>query len=85
MTAAAILDQEFLPLRARLLEIAATLDRLDRANRRAADDPRAKKIHAAIETLLGGDAGDRAEQIQLLFGRPYDDDWWENFRMTNDE
>lgn len=79
MTAAAILDQEFLPLRAKLLEVAATLDRLDRAGGRAAGDPRAKQVRVAVETLLSGRSGDRAEQIQLLFSRPYDDDWAAKF------
>jgi hypothetical protein len=85
MTAVAILDQEFLPMRAKLLEIAATLDRLDRADGNAANDRRVGQVHSAVETLLRGDAGERAEQIQLLFSRPYDDDWQKEFKMTNDE
>ena len=81
MTATAILDQEYLPLRAKLLEIAATLDRLDRAKGSAAGDPRVEQLREAVGTLLRGDHGDRAEQIQLLFGRPYDDDWAAKFGM----
>jgi hypothetical protein len=84
MTAPPILEQEFLPLRAKLLEIAAALDRLDRADGWPDGDPRGVRIRAAIEALLDP-SGDRAEQIQLVFSRPYEDDWRENFRMTNDE
>jgi hypothetical protein len=79
-----VLEQEFLPLRAKLLEIAAALDRLDRDDGCPADDPRAGRIRTAIQALLESH-GDRAEQIQLVFSRPYEDDWRENYRMTNDE
>jgi hypothetical protein len=78
-----VIEQEFLPLRAKLLEIGAALDRLEREGV-AAGEPRLAKIRAAIEALLeGGD--DRAEQIQLVFSRPYEDEWREKFQMTNDE
>ncbi len=83
-TAAAVFDQEFLPIRAKLLEVAAALDRFGRAEGTAANDPRWQKIREAVSTLLLPD-NDRAEQIQLIFSRPYDDDWQENFQMTNDE
>ena len=84
MSVPPILEQEFLPLRAKLLEIAAAMDRLDREDGWPAGDPRGDRIRAAIEALLNTD-GDRAEQIQLVFSRLYEDDWRENFRMTNDD
>lgn len=84
MKAAPPFEQEFLPLRAKLLEIAAALDRLDRADASGNREPRTAKIRAAIETLLGTN-GNRAEQIQLVFSRPYMDDWREELRMTNSE
>jgi hypothetical protein len=77
-----VIDQEFLPLRAKLLEIGAALDRLDRAGALHGREPRAGKIRAAIETLLA-DGSDRAEGIQLVFSRPYEEDWRERFQMTN--
>jgi len=85
----AVLDREFLPIRAKLLEIAASLDRIDRSENAVATDPRVIRIRQAVQTLLRPD-GDRAEQIQLIFSRPYDEQWQEkfgmtNFRMTNDE
>jgi hypothetical protein len=83
-TAAAVFDQEFLPIRAKLLEVAAALDRFGRAEGSASDDPRWPKICAAISTLLEPH-NDRAEQLQLIFSRPYEDDWRESFRMRNDE
>ena len=70
-----VLNREFLEVRARLLHVAASLDRLDRADGSiAADDSRLGKIRQALQ-ILAGDETDRAEQIQLIFSRPYDADW----------
>ena len=38
-TAADVLDRDFLSMRCRLIELAAALDRIDRAQGSAADDP----------------------------------------------
>ena len=76
----AVLDREFLPIRAKLLEIAASLDRIDRTEHAVEADPRVTRIRQAVQTLLRPD-GDRAEQIQLIFSRPYDDQWQEKFEM----
>lgn len=83
-TAAVVFDQEFLPIRARLLELAASLDRLGRADGDVTSDPRWHQIHAAINTLLLP-AHDRAEQIQLLFSRPYEETWKRDLASENDE
>jgi hypothetical protein len=69
-----VLEREFLEIRARLLHVAASLDRLDRAEGSVAADPRLEKIRQALAILVAGEAG-RAEKIQLLFSRPYDPDW----------
>jgi hypothetical protein len=82
MQAAPILEQEFLPLRAKLLEIAAALDRLDRADGWPEGDPRAGRIRTAVQALLAP-GGDRAEQIQLVFSRQYDEAWRDKFRIAN--
>lgn len=76
-------EQEFLPLRAKILEIAAALDRLDRVGDGArVTEPRVAKIRSAVEALLSVKA-DRAEQVQLIFSRPYAEDWREEFQITN--
>ena len=74
MTAAEVLDREFLEIRAKILDLAASFDRLDRASGSVADDPRWGLLHEAIE-VLRDEKGDRAEQVQLAFSLPYDDDW----------
>ena len=80
-TAPEILDQEFLAMRAKLLELAASLDRLDRGDGSVARDPRIGQIRDGIE-MLAQDQPDRAEQIQLIFSRVYDDGWQDEFGIT---
>jgi hypothetical protein len=79
-----VMEQEFLSVRAKLLEIGAALDRLDRTETLASREPRVAKIRAAVEVLLSPD-DDRAEQIQLVFSRPYEDGWREKFQISNFE
>lgn len=77
-----ILDREFLELRAKILEIGATLDRIERAEGDASSDPRMTLIADAIKIVAGGDVH-RAERIQLLFSREYDEAWQDRFEMTS--
>jgi hypothetical protein len=79
MTAAEILDREFLEIRARILKVAASLDRLERAPGNVAEDARVKKLREALAVLLETGA-DRAEQIQLAMSLPYEEGW----RKRND-
>jgi hypothetical protein len=76
-----VFDQEFLPIRAKLLEVAASLDRLDRASGSLTSESRMKQVQAAIQVLLRPE-DDRAEQIQLIFSRPFEDDWRVKFGNT---
>lgn len=71
--APSVLDREFLELRARILELAAALDRLDREGR-PANDPRLAAIARGIEVLRCADHH-RAEQVQLVFSLPYVEEW----------
>jgi hypothetical protein len=82
-TASEVFNQELLPIRAKLLEVAAALDRIDRAPGSLANDQRRTQVQAAIQVLLRPE-NDRAEQIQLIFSRPYEDDWREKLGITND-
>jgi hypothetical protein len=85
MSAEQILDREFLELRAKLLELAASFDRLARAEGTVSVDPRLERLRSALQMLLDADAQrtDRAEQIQLIFSRPYDPDWRSALRVTS--
>jgi hypothetical protein len=74
----AVLEADFLLLRAKILEVAAGLDRFDRASGDAtgdaSNDPRRGRLDEAIRLLLSDDP-DRAEHVQLLFSRPYSKNW----------
>ena len=80
LTAPEILDRVYLEIRAKLLEVAASFDRLDRAEGAVADDPRLARVRQAL-AVLSADAPDRAEQVQLLFSLPYDADWRATFQI----
>jgi hypothetical protein len=70
------LDQFFLDTRSRLLDLAASLDRIGRGDGAGAvaPDPRLEKVRKALEILLDPSGG-RAERIQKLFSLDYDPSW----------
>ncbi|QDU96126.1 hypothetical protein [Lignipirellula cremea] len=80
LSSAEVLQREFFEMRAKLLELAASFDRLDRADGEVKGDPRMAQIEEALRVLLD-QKPDRAEQIQLLFSLPYDDAWQKEFAM----
>jgi len=75
-----VLEESYLSVRAKILEVAATLDRIDRGaeSESLADDERRSRISQAIDILSrssGAEGKSRAEDIQQLFSRPYEADW----------
>ena len=78
-----VLDREFLELRAGILQAAAQLDRLDRATGSVADDSRMHAFRRAVQ-VLAGSGPNRAEQIQLIFSRPYEADWKNKLAIGSD-
>ncbi len=74
------LEREFLPIRAKILEIASALDRIQRAAEKEADDPRWEQLQAGIR-LLQSKQPERAEEVQLLFSRSFDEQWRETLKM----
>lgn len=75
-----VLDDELLVIRAKVLEVAAALDRIERAAGPPANAETLATLRAAIDTLSRPGAN-RAEQVQLLFSRAYDDRWREKFEV----
>jgi len=75
-----VLNREFLGIRARLIDVAAALDRIDRAEGSAAEDPRLAKIRQGLE-LLCRETSRRAEGLQLLFSLPYQDNWQQAYGL----
>ena len=73
-----VLDREFLEMRASILSLAASFDRMDRAGGGVGDDPRWQRIQEGLKVLRSDDF-DRAEQVQLVFSLPYEEDWPERY------
>jgi hypothetical protein len=74
MSAQQILDREFLEIRAKILELAACFDRLERAEGCVDQDVRRQQLQQALE-LLSTTGSDRAERVPLVFSREYDEKW----------
>lgn len=71
-----VLNRDFLESRARALDLAAALDRLDRAPREGVETPDARvaQLRQAVEALLEPGPG-RAETVQRIFSLGYDPEW----------
>lgn len=80
MDAQQTLDHEFLDIRSRILDVASSLDRIQRADGDVSSDERMKKLRDALQIALSDDPH-RAEKIQLLFSREYDEHWKDQFSM----
>ena len=78
LNAAEMLDREYLELRCRLIDIAASLDRIARAtgSKTIANDPRWKRVSESLR-LLGQGGHDLAPRIQMIFSDEYVADWRE--------
>lgn len=76
LSADVLLDRLYLEIRAKLLELAAALDRIERAESADAirQDVRLKQIDAGLD-ILTSSGFDRAERIQMLFSDPYVPNW----------
>jgi hypothetical protein len=81
MAANTVLDREFLKTRAKILEIGAILDRIDRAEGDVGPDRRRDLLRQGVEILLDDESG-RAERIQMLFSLPYREKWQKEFGLA---
>ena len=72
-TRSEVFEAELLPLRAKVLEIASGLDRLDRASGELSSE-KLDQLREAIAVLQESGNG-RAERVQLIFSRPYEAEW----------
>jgi len=77
-----ILEHDFLETRCKILEIAAILDRIDRAPTRHGEHPdsRLGQLRQALEALVEPGPG-RAETIQRIFSLDFDPGWRENMNV----
>ncbi len=88
-TAQQILQDEFLLARARILELAAIFDRIDRASTDgsscspAAVDKTQQQLHLLAQgvAILQEPEPHRASRVQKLMSRPYDPAWREQWTI----
>ncbi len=71
LSASSALDNEFLGIRCRLIDLAAALDRIDRADGALTDDPRMAQIRRSLE-ILADEAPGRSQRVQIEFSLPDD-------------
>jgi hypothetical protein len=78
-----VLDRDFLEARCKILELAATLDRIDRAPARHGEHPdsRLGQLRQALDALVEPGPG-RAETIQRIFSREYDPGWRQTMNVS---
>jgi hypothetical protein len=81
LSAPEVLNREFLEIRCKILELAAAFDRLERADGSVEEDPRMARLREALTSVLE-QSSDRAEQVQMIFSREYDDEWQKKFRVA---
>jgi len=74
MTATEIFDRKYLELRAKILQLAASFDRLERGAGDIPQDGRWQLLEQGINTLLEKEPN-RAERVQLIFSNMYDENW----------
>ena len=83
MTAAGVLDREYLEIRAKILQLAASFDRLDRSSGDYRQDPRLGLIQQGLELVADPSCPDRAEKVQLVFSREFNQNWREDFGLES--
>ena len=74
LTSKTALDSFFFEARAKILDLAAILDRIQRGEGAVGDDARLAKLRQALE-VLHDESPARAERVQQIFSLDYDPDW----------
>ncbi len=69
-----VLADEFLVARCKILELAATLDRIERAAGSAEESRNMQLLSQGLKVLCD-DEVEKAKRIQLLMSREYDPTW----------
>jgi hypothetical protein len=81
LSASQTLEREYLAMRAKVLELAASFDRIQRSEGGGISDARWKKLEQGVRILLEAEDG-RAERVQLLFSREYSKTWREGLGIS---
>lgn len=73
-SAAQIVADEFMIARAKIVELAATLDRIERASGNVDDSKNMQLLVQGMHILID-DQVEKAKRVQLLMSRDYDPNW----------
>lgn len=73
-TAEQVVADEFLIARAKILELAATLDRIERSSGNVEDSKQMNLLAQGMHILCDEEV-DKAKRVQLLMSRHYDPQW----------
>lgn len=73
-TAEQVVADEFLIARAKILELAATLDRIERSSGDIEDSKQMNLLAQGMHILCDEEV-DKAKRVQLLMSRQYDPQW----------
>ena len=69
-----ILSEEFIVARSKILELAATLDRMEMAPGDVANAAQKELLDQGLAILVDGES-EKSKRIQLLMSRQYDPEW----------
>ncbi len=83
MNAADVLEREYLEMRALILQLAASMDRVQRSKSPAADQEKMEQLRLGFQILLS-EQDDRANLVQMLFSNPYSQQWAQEFALQLD-
>ena len=84
LDAQAILTREQFKIRAKLIEIASILDRIDRADGEVDHDRRMLEIRKSLEVLsVSSSDSDWAARIQMIYSREFDSQWKKNLEVND--
>lgn len=72
-----VLDRHYLEMRSKILDLAASLDRISVVanDGTVSEDPRLAKLNSGLQILLTPNTTNRAEQVQMLFSDSYVPNW----------
>lgn len=83
MNGSEVMEREFLEMRALILQLAASLDRLQRSKSPAADSQKLEQIRLGFQILLS-EKDNRANLVQMLFSNAYSQQWAQDFKLQLD-
>ncbi len=75
-----VLEQEYLQIRAKILEIAAFMDRLTESEASGIQHEQLRLLDDGCKILVDAEE-DKAARVQMLFSREYEPNWREKFSI----